>query len=124
MMMFNVNCPLDIPPLSHSSHGPLSSPHSLHPGPDIKPPALIHADEDAYASLPPTPTSPFDFAPPSAGWHSVHHSPLAQSQPECGRGMYNMGPGLGHDMGPVTIAGSGQYMNVSICRLARMRTLC
>ncbi|KAI0753543.1 hypothetical protein C8Q80DRAFT_1267926 [Daedaleopsis nitida] len=110
MMMFS--CPLDVPAISHHPHGSLSSSHALHHNADIKPPALIHADEDAYASLPPTPTSPFDFAPPGPGWHGAHHSPLAQPQSDCTRAMYGMAASMGSGMGgDVAIAGTGQYMS-------------
>ncbi|KAH9925906.1 uncharacterized protein BXZ73DRAFT_103078 [Epithele typhae] len=109
MMMFNY--PLDVPvPAVHSpmhpspmQHGSLHHGHSLHPLSDIKPPSLIHADDEAYASLPPTPTSPFDLSAPH--WHPGHANTLAPPPLGCGRGMYG---GFGPD---VAIAGQGQYMN-------------
>ena len=91
-------------------HGGLHPSHALHPI-SVKPPSLIHADDDAYASLPPTPTSPFDLPPPGSGWGNHHSSPLSQQQMGCNRALYgSMGPGLAAD---VAIAGQGQYMNVS-----------
>lgn len=112
MMMFN--CPL-VPSMSHGMQGSFSSPHHMHSGLDVKTPVLIHADEDAYASLPPTPTSPFDLAGPHSGWPSHHHHhPLAPPAPDCGRGMYGMPGGMGGGLaGDVAIAGTGQFMNVS-----------
>ncbi|KAI1786632.1 hypothetical protein LXA43DRAFT_50301 [Ganoderma leucocontextum] len=110
MMMFNY--PLG-PPLSHGMHGSFSSSHHMHSGVDVKTPALIHADEDAYSSLPPTPTSPFDLAGPGGGWpNHHHHHPLAPPAQDCGRGMYGMAGGMGGGMGgDVAIAGTGQFMN-------------
>lgn len=116
-MMFG--CPL-IPPISHGMQGSFaSSHHHMHSGVDVKTPALIHADEDAYASLPPTPTSPFDLAGAGNGWPSHHHHhTLAPPAQDCGRGMYGMHNGMGSGLGgDVAIAGTGQFMNVSGCML-------
>ncbi|EJF57264.1 hypothetical protein DICSQDRAFT_183308 [Dichomitus squalens LYAD-421 SS1] len=111
MMMFNSS--LDVPHLPHSMHGSFSSSHPAHGAIDVKTPALIHADEDAYASLPPTPTSPFDLPPPGHGWAShQQHQSLAPPAQDCGRGMYGMANGMGPTMGgDIAIAGPGQYMN-------------
>ena len=106
MMMFGHCNPLDVSPFHHNMHAPLPGSHGLHPI-SIKPPSLIHADDDAYASLPPTPTSPFDLAAPGSSWHHQQPSPLSQQPLGCNRGMYG---GLSGD---VAIAGQGQYMNVS-----------
>ncbi|KAI0644880.1 hypothetical protein C8Q79DRAFT_911633 [Trametes meyenii] len=108
IMMFNY--PLDVPTMHNSL------PHSLppiHSTTDMKshlPPALIHADEDAYASLPPTPTSPLELSTSQLGWHGS----LSGSQAECGQGMYGLNAGMsaaiGLGAGDVAIAGAGQYM--------------
>ncbi|KAJ2971507.1 hypothetical protein NUW54_g12493 [Trametes sanguinea] len=85
----------------------------LHTAVDLKntmPPSLIHADDDAYASLPPTPTSPLELSASHLGWHNQ----LTASHNDCGQGMYglsasmNAAVGLGGD---VAIAGSGHYMS-------------
>ncbi|KAI0628408.1 hypothetical protein C8Q77DRAFT_1068156 [Trametes polyzona] len=110
IMMFNY--PLDVPSMP-SMAGTLPP---IHPGADLKhtmPPSLIHADEDAYASLPPTPTSPLELSASHLGWHNS----LTGVQGDCGQGMYGLGPGMGASVGlghgDVAIAGSGQYMGVS-----------
>ncbi|KAI0359290.1 hypothetical protein OH77DRAFT_1016361 [Trametes cingulata] len=108
IMMFNY--PLDVPSMHSSLPGTLPP---LHAAVDMKsslPPALIHADEDAYASLPPTPTSPLELSASHLGWHNS----LTGSHGECGQGLYGMGHGMsagvGLGAGDVAIAGSGQYM--------------
>ncbi|OSC98798.1 hypothetical protein PYCCODRAFT_1454194 [Trametes coccinea BRFM310] len=108
IMMFNY--PLDaVPNMHHALPGTLPP---LHTAVDLKntmPPSLIHADEDAYASLPPTPTSPLELSASHLGWHNQ----LTASHNDCGQGMYglsgmNAAVGLGGD---VAIAGSGHYMS-------------
>ncbi len=48
-MLFH--CPVLVPTMPHHRHGDLSSPHTLHPGADIKLPSLSHADEDGPRKL-------------------------------------------------------------------------
>ena len=119
-MMFSA--PLDVPSMHHQHmHAPFHASHGLHPI-SVKPPSLIHADDDAYASLPPTTTSPFDLSAPGAGWHQPLPSPLSQRPLGCNGGMYGgMGAGLAAD---VAIAGQGQYMNVSLSLFATCDDWC
>lgn len=110
-MMFNY--PLDVPSMHSSMPGTLPPIHTAVDFKSSMPPALVHADEDAYSSLPPTPTSPLELSSSHLGWHNS----LTGSQQECGQGLYGMGAGLGASVGlgggDVAIAGSGQYMSVS-----------
>ncbi|KAI0827628.1 TEA/ATTS domain family-domain-containing protein [Trametes gibbosa] len=111
IMMFNY--PLDVPSMHTSMSGGLPP---IHTAADIKhtmPPALIHADEDAYSSLPPTPTSPLELSAAHLGWHNT----LTGAQGDCGQSMYglsaSMSAAVGLGPGDVAIAGSGQFMGVS-----------
>ncbi|KAI0333257.1 hypothetical protein GY45DRAFT_1368512 [Cubamyces sp. BRFM 1775] len=109
IMMFNY--PLDVPSMHSSMPSTLPPIHTAVDFKSSMPPALVHADEDAYSSLPPTPTSPLELSSSHLGWHNT----LTGSQQECGQGMYGMGAGLGASVGlgggDVAIAGSGQYMS-------------
>lgn len=114
-MMFNY--PLDAVPNMHH-HSLSSTLPPIHPAADMKsamPPSLIHSDEDAYASLPPTPTTPLELSASHLGWHNS----LTGSQGECGQGLYGLSGGMGGVMGlgqgDVAIAGSGQY-NMGVSR--------
>ncbi|KAI8978183.1 hypothetical protein BD414DRAFT_509296 [Trametes punicea] len=109
IMMFNY--PLDVPTMHNSLHGTLPPIHAVADLKSSIPPSLIHADEDAYSSLPPTPTSPLELSAAHLGWHNS----LTASQAECGQGMYglsaSMGAAVGLGAGDVAIAGSGHYMS-------------
>ncbi|KAI0764314.1 hypothetical protein BD413DRAFT_494797 [Trametes elegans] len=109
IMMFNY--PLHVPTMHNSLPGTLPPIHTALDLKNSMPPALIHADEDAYASLPPTPTSPLELSASHLGWHNS----LTASQADCGQGMYGLGTGMGAGVGlgagDVAIAGSGQYMH-------------